>query len=264
MGDAYDRASPVAGIGRSRQADTGIGPGRHQGPLPERGFREGFLLENLGESGGHRVGLPLDRTGVTYVPFSVDALRLFDVKSNHVDAWCHAHLRDLSEENVIADLSILAASGQVVATLEGFCLRQITRAAVGAPVVQTGPRTPDRALQPIPDGAAAGDSGQSMPSEGEMLRYLQSKCAELSGYPESEIRPDEGFLALGLDSIVAAILANHILRDFGRRVTIGQILASSSIASLTREIRGVGVDSQGIPPVPRLEPGHWATFPPNP
>jgi hypothetical protein len=184
----------------------------------------------------------LEQTGVTYVPFSVDAFCLFDVKSNHEDAWCHARLHDFSEGNVVADLSILAASGQVVARLEGFCLRQITREAVGAPRGQTGARTPDRTLQPIPSRAAADGSGAPMPSEQEILRYLQSKCAELSGYPESAIRLDVGFVALGLDSIVAMMMSNHILRDFGRRITIGQILTSSSIESLAGEICGVGVD----------------------
>jgi acyl transferase domain-containing protein len=184
----------------------------------------------------------LDETGFTYVPFSVDTFHLFDVKSSHEDAWCHARLRDISEGNVVADLSILAASGQVVARLEGFCLRQITREAVGAPLVQTKTRTPHRASRTIPSQAVVGGSGASMPGEREMLRYLQSKCADLSGYPESEIRLDVGFLALGLDSIVAAMMSNQLFHDFGRRMTIGEILASSSIKSLAGEICRVGVD----------------------
>jgi amino acid adenylation domain-containing protein len=187
----------------------------------------------------------MEETGVTYVPFSVDAFRVFDVAMNHEDAWCYARLRDASRESVVADLSILTVSGQVVASLEGFCLRQITAEAVRASLALIGAQTPERTMQLIPSRAAANVSGSSMPDEKEMLRYLQSKCAEFSGYSASEIRLDAGFAELGLDSIVAAMMSNQILRDFGRRITLGQILASRSVESLAGEICRAGAEGAG-------------------
>ena len=174
------------------------------------------------------------QTGATFVPFSVDTFMLFDVPSTHHESWCHARLRDHSPDDVVADLSILNSAGQLVAKLAGFRLRPITRDAVAAPRdqttlgagerrVQTGPR---RIVEPL----TAISSVQSM------MRYLQTQCAELSGFPESTITAESGFMALGLDSMVAMVLSNQIRLDFDCAISATQILGSKSIESLAHEI----------------------------
>jgi len=70
----------------------------------------------------------------------------------------------------------------------------------------------------------------------QVVRYLQAQCAELSGYSESAICSDQGFMAMGLDSLVAMILANRIRQDFNCAVSATQILLSVSIESLAQVI----------------------------
>jgi len=131
----------------------------------------------------------------------------------------------------------LSATGEVVAQLKGFCLRQITREAVTshsrsraserlvAPAV--------RASEPTPSAALTAE---------EAAAYLRRKCAELAGYVESDLRLDVGFAALGLDSIAALRLSNHVLRDLGRSVGLGQILTCRSLAALAQSIAAAEAD----------------------
>lgn len=173
----------------------------------------------------------LEATGATYVPFSVDTFALSGAAATHDEAWCHAELRELTPENVIADLTILSATGQVVAQLKGFCLRQITRDAVTSQSLSRASErlaAPDvRAIEPTPSAALTAE---------EAAAYLRRKCAELAGHVESELRLDVGFAALGLDSIAALRLSNHVLRDLGRSVGLGQILTCRSLAALAQSI----------------------------
>jgi hypothetical protein len=60
------------------------------------------------------------QNGVTYVPFSVDVFELPGALPSHAEAWCHAQLRELAKGQVVGDLTILTASGDVVATADGL------------------------------------------------------------------------------------------------------------------------------------------------
>jgi acyl transferase domain-containing protein len=177
----------------------------------------------------------LQQSGMTFVPFSVDVLSLFEVTASHSQAWCYAQLREHSNDNVLADLSVLNASGELVAQLVGFRLRPITQQAVGAST-QRGSMRPYRQPQPSSTPGPAVDVGNSVDSVQATVRYLQAQCAELSGYPESAIHSDQGFMAMGLDSLVAMVLSNRIRHDFGCAVSASQILMSASIESLARLI----------------------------
>lgn len=176
----------------------------------------------------------MDTTGTTFVPFSVDAFILFDAPSTHDEAWCHARLRDHSADDVIADLSVFNSAGQLVAKLAGFHLRPITRDAVETPR--------DPATLGVAEGRAQIGRRRvvapvtAISSVQSMVRYLQTRCAELSGFPEAAITPESGFMALGLDSMVAMVLSNQIRRDFECAISATQILASKSIESLAQEI----------------------------
>jgi acyl carrier protein len=173
----------------------------------------------------------LEQTGATFVPFSVDAFTLFNATMSHDRAWCHALLRDHSENDVLADLAIFTDAGELAAKLEGFRLRPITRDAVT--VSQTTARA-DR--PPAVSPALTSKLERHAASLEEMTRYLQLRCAELSGHPESQITSDKSFMALGLDSLVAMVLANQIRRDFSIGIAVTQILSSKSLDSLARDI----------------------------
>lgn len=174
----------------------------------------------------------LEQTGATFVPFAVDAFILFNATMSHDSAWCHALLRDHSENDVLADLSIFNDAGELAAKLEGFRLRPITRDAVIMP--QTTARTSDPTPPVRP--ALALELDKPAASLEEMTRYLQLRCAELSGYPESQITSAQSFMALGLDSLVAMMLANQIRRDFAVAIAVTQILLSKSLESLANDI----------------------------
>ena len=59
-------------------------------------------------------------------------MSLYDVEASHEQAWCYAQLREHSENNVLADLSIVNSSKELVAQLEGFRLRPITQQGLEA------------------------------------------------------------------------------------------------------------------------------------
>jgi acyl carrier protein len=174
----------------------------------------------------------LEQSGATFVPFSVDAFILVNATLSDDHAWCHALLRDHSENDVLADLAIFTDAGELVAKLQGFHLRPITRDAVT--VSQATARSSNRPPAVSPTGASKPER-QATSSE-EMTRYLQLRCAELSGYPESQITCDKSFMALGLDSLVAMMLANQIRRDFSIGIAVTRILLSKSLDSLARDI----------------------------
>jgi acyl carrier protein len=151
---------------------------------------------------------------------------------SHDRAWCHALLRDHSQNDVLADLSIFNDAGELAAKLEGFHLRPITRDAVTVSQATARPSNRPPAVSP----ALASKLERPAGSLEEMTRYLQLRCAELSGYPDSQITPDKSFMALGLDSLVAMMLANQIRRDFSIGIAVTQILLSKRLDSLARDI----------------------------
>ncbi len=175
----------------------------------------------------------LEATGITYIPFSIDSFTVHDVPVSHGEAWAYARLRERTRQNVVADLTILTSSGQVVATLEGFCLRPIAReAVVGA--VSTAIRQPHARAE---ERLAVREVARTRVAlnEQEITRYLQEKCAELAG-DGAIVGADVEFTAQGLDSLAAMRLSNHLSRDFGCDVSLRQILTSASLASLAASI----------------------------
>ena len=169
-------------------------------------------------------------SGVTLVPFSVDAFELSDARPSHAEAWCHARLRELTRDQVVGDLTILKASGEVVASLTGFCLRPITRNAVmaAASVNGRGPlagRAPgERSRGPLVHGEA--------PDLAQVVAFLRQRCAELSGYPEAEFPDDGNLVERGIDSLSAMRLANDLARVYGRAVSARDVLISDSLQAL--------------------------------
>jgi myxalamid-type polyketide synthase MxaB len=176
----------------------------------------------------------IERGGVTYIPFSIDAFVLNDVRPTHAESWCHARLRELTEDNVVADLTILTSSGQVVASLDGFCLRQITRDAVlrASPITVGTEREQRHDRLPVSDAA----STRGLPDLATMTRYLQQQCAEIVGDADTDVPTDAGFAAIGVDSLAAMRLANQLARDFGCKVSLRQILTCRGIDALAASI----------------------------
>lgn len=175
----------------------------------------------------------IEHGGVTWIPFSIDAFVLHGPIATHQEAWCHARLRQRTAHQVVADLTVLNSSGEIVATFEGFCLRQITRAAVvtatSVPALQSAAghellpvRSPSMALLEI--------------DVTSVVHYLREKCATFSGYRLEDIDAHRGFVELGLDSLAAMRLSNHVTRDLGRSVAVRDILATTSLESLASRI----------------------------
>jgi len=185
----------------------------------------------------------LEASGVTYIPFSVDDFVLRGVPATHTEAWCHARLHELTRDNVVADLTILTASGHVVATIDGFCLRQITRDAVVRATASSTRAEPDDPGEQLP----VRDIGpaRAIHDASAIARYMTRKCAELSGLAETDIPTDVGFTALGLDSLAAMRLSNHLLRDFGCTISLRQILTCDGIGSLAAAIYEVALHRDG-------------------
>jgi acyl carrier protein len=75
-----------------------------------------------------------------------------------------------------------------------------------------------------------------VPDVAMMTRYLQQQCAEIVGGADDEVPTDSGFAALGVDSLAAMRLANHLARDFGCKVSLRQILTCAGIEALAASI----------------------------
>jgi acyl carrier protein len=69
-----------------------------------------------------------------------------------------------------------------------------------------------------------------------MTRYIQQRCAEIVGGADADLPTDAGFAALGVDSLAAMRLANHLSRDFGCTVSLRQILTCRGIEALATSI----------------------------
>jgi len=184
----------------------------------------------------------LRQNSTTFVPFSLDVLSLYGVKATYEQAWCYAQLREHNENNVLADLSIMNNSGELVAQLEGFRLRPITQQGLAASLQRVAIHADGKLIPDSLPGPMDGIDKAALTLQ-QVVNYLQAQCAELSGYPETAIFRDRGFMAMGLDSLVAMILSNRIRQNFGCAVSATQILLSVSIESLAQIICARGSET---------------------
>jgi L-arginine---[L-arginyl-carrier protein] ligase len=114
----------------------------------------------------------------------------------------------------------------------------------------------DRKALPVP--ARQGDRrGGRAPADGLEAR-LAALFAELLGL--DSVGVDDDFFAVGGYSLLAMRLAARIRRDLKRRVSVGQILMTPTVAKLAWHLAaGAAVDSlarSGFDPVVRLREGH--------
>ena len=186
----------------------------------------------------------LEATGVTYVPFSVDTFTVQDVRATHKEAWCHARLRELTRESVVADLTILTSSGQVVAALEGFCLRPITREAVAGAI--TAPHRPPRGRpgESLPGREAA--PGRVVPGVDEMTRHtrvphrdgVEQALVEIweSSLQVKPVAITDNFFELGGDSLTAVRVFSRIEAVFAKSLSIATLFQSPTIEALADRI----------------------------
>jgi amino acid adenylation domain-containing protein len=171
----------------------------------------------------------LVRDEVTYVPFSVDEFVVSDSMTGSSSWWCHARMRELKPESVLADLSIYSESGSLIAKLVGFCLRRIDRVRLESNNATTSALASAATFAPQVIAAAIAPANRSPV---ELSRYLQHKCAELSGTKIELIELDRGFIEMGLDSLAAVVLVNQLRRDWQLRVRVSEVLASTSLDGL--------------------------------
>jgi acyl transferase domain-containing protein len=175
----------------------------------------------------------LIRDQVTYVPFSVDQFYIAGAMANSSRWWCHARMRELSTESVLADLCIYSESGELIAELKGFCLRRIFRkmlkpsdAALVTPVAPVVAGAIDVHANDTPAIEARATS------RSDLARYLREKCAELSGTSIETIDLERGFIEIGLDSLSAVNLVNQLRRTWKLNVRVSEVLASTSLNKL--------------------------------
>ena len=171
----------------------------------------------------------LEASGITYIPFSVDTFRLHDVAASHGEMWCHARLHELTDDNVVADLTILTSSGQVVATLHGFCLRPITRqAVVGAATAANGPQCDRRDdWLPVADAAAANRRMPSRAGVEQGLVEIWEKSLQVT-----PVGITDNFFDLGGDSLTAVRVFSRIEAVFGKTLSIAVLFRSPTITAL--------------------------------
>jgi acyl carrier protein len=173
--------------------------------------------------------------GVTFVPFSVDAFELSCALPSHAEAWCHAQLRELGKGQVVGDLTILTADGDVVGKLTGFRLRPITRDAVATAASATG--APASGVSGwTSDGRAPALVVPGELLEAHVVAFLRRRCAELSGYPEADFPDDARLIERGFDSLAAMRLAWDLQREFGRTVPAYDLLDSHDLRALAARV----------------------------
>lgn len=179
----------------------------------------------------------LQNDGVTWVPFSVERYDIGKRPSSTEGTgpwWCYARRRSQRADAVIADLCIMTDNGQVMARIDGFCLRPIRRDAL-----QTTVRNPMRIVTPAETNRAShtdhSERTAGLPSAGT-LPTLIGHCAALSGLAHSAIDPDRAFVDHGLDSLMAVTLANLLRRERGIAIGAVRILTCATLRELSEEI----------------------------
>jgi acyl carrier protein len=180
----------------------------------------------------------------TYVPFSIDTFTVYRAAGDHRGVWCHARLRELVSDHVVADLTLLDAEGEELATVKGFTLRPITRAMVVAhlnPSNQMREPRDETGLSMLP---VRHDPAPLLQGEA-VVAYLRRKCADLSGYAEAEFADDRGLIEQGIDSLSALRLANALARDLGRSVPARDILLCDSLRQLADAVCAAGATTGG-------------------
>ncbi len=186
----------------------------------------------------------LEATGVTFIPFSVDAFLLHDVTASHGEVWCHAHLHELTGETVVADLTILTPSGEVIAVLQGFCLRPITREAVVGAAATSGQQRDRRGQwRPVADAAATrvapGVDERTTPHARVPSREAVEQGLVEIWERSLQVTPvgvTDNFFDLGGDSLVAVRVFSRIEAVFGRTLSIAALFQSPTITALADRI----------------------------
>jgi acyl transferase domain-containing protein/thioesterase domain-containing protein len=187
----------------------------------------------------------LEATGITYIPFSVDIFTLHDVTADHDEVWCHARLRELTPENVVADLAIVSASGQVVATLQGFCLRPITREAVVSAATSANRHRREGADKSLPAADAAATAVRpGVDAMTPRITRVPSRHDVEQGLVEIwerslQVKPvgiTDNFFELGGDSLTAVRVFSTIEAVFGKTLSIAALFQSPTIATLADRI----------------------------
>jgi natural product biosynthesis luciferase-like monooxygenase protein len=194
--------------------------------------------------------LPDPAAGGLYMPTGLGRFRL-DGPPAQV-AWSHARLRTGGEIAgdtagiATGDVRLLAADGRLLGALTGVRLERL------AAPERTGAERLDRAAL-----LALSPEERRLLLEGELRR----QAAELLGIPVRKLPVDRPLDRLGLDSLMAMRLKNHLDAMLGRTLPIVSFLQGPSVADLTAQVLSElaeatsEVSAGGEPPIRRLEEG---------
>ncbi len=185
------------------------------------------------------------KNGVIFVPFSLDEFSCYTAAAGVADIWCHAALRDLDPDNVVADVRICDQSGRVMVEMVGLRLRKLSRAAVTRPTSKDHRTTPPVAAR----SAARVITAESHTTVAERLAsaaknqrpallraYLQQKLADISGYPPTRFPAHARLLETGFDSLMAVMLANRIKSDLNLSLPLALLLTDLTVQELAQEV----------------------------
>jgi natural product biosynthesis luciferase-like monooxygenase protein len=201
--------------------------------------------------------LPDPAEGGFYMPTGLGRFRL-DGPPAQV-AWSHARLRTAGEI-VTGDVRLLAADGRLLGALTGVRLERLAAPErTGAGKNATAEANPAAGAERLDRAAllALPPEERRLLLEGELRR----QAADLLGIPVRKLPVDRPLDRLGLDSLMAMRLKNHLDAALGRSLPIVSFLQGPSVADLTAQVLSELAEATsetgegGEPPIRRLEEG---------
>jgi acyl transferase domain-containing protein len=187
--------------------------------------------------------LDIDQAGSIdiYLPISLERLKLYRSSSSKLWSKVGISYKDASnQETSNSDALLFDENGVVVAEIEGLIGKRVTRQAL-INVLQkleveqqaTKPSNPTPNAKIIQQLQLAAESDRLS----LLIAYLQEQVGIILGFKGSQRpSPEQGFFAMGMDSLMVVELRNKIQADFKLDIPIATFMEEATIVTISTKL----------------------------
>ncbi|MBL9006663.1 MAG: acyltransferase domain-containing protein [Myxococcales bacterium] len=179
------------------------------------------------------------RPDVTFVGHSAGQSRVW---MPHLDAarFAHAVVTSFDGQQLVGDVELLSAEGEVLTRVEGLCVQRIDRSLLARAVArasraQPGLPSADQAPTPQPGSQRVDLRGATQEqTEARLEHRLTTLLRSLLGGDSSSINPHLPLQDQGVDSLLGVELRAAVLADLGDAPPIADFLAGQTLRGLVQ------------------------------
>ena len=206
-------------------------------------------------------GLPPAPGSDTYIPVGLAGLCFY--QPPRPPCWGHVVIRQISANQLQADLRLLDEAGQVTLEIAGCRLH-----AVGWPVSDNGSGPPNTSPLPgraalaadvAPAAVATLDRATLLAADGQqrhalLLPYLRKQLADTVGLAESKLDVTVPIQHFGLDSLMILKLVVRLERALGLKIAVSVLMDGPSVEILTTKlIESMSRNADITPPLSKAQ-----------